>query len=73
MMLTHPQDIPEEMGRLIRRWNSWRQKDIQSIAKFHSDFELIHPFVCFLVDEMKRTYRIIKKYSIFNSKNNSGL
>ncbi len=113
MMLTHPQDIPEEMGRLIRRWNSWRQKNIQSIAKFHSDFELIHPFgdgngrvgrlimvlqcqaenyapviiensrkaeyyevleyaqrkseypfVHFLVDEMKRTFRIIEKYSI---------
>lgn len=113
IMLTHPQDIPEEMAILIRQWNSGKQKDIQSIAKFHSDFELIHPFgdgngrvgrlimvlqcqaenytpviiensrkaeyyevleyaqrkseypfVRFLVDEMKRTFRIIKKYSI---------
>ena len=44
IMLTHPKDIPEEMGRLIRQWNSKKQKNIQAIAKFHSDFELIHPF-----------------------------
>jgi len=44
IMLTHPKDIPEEMGRLIRQWNSKKQKNIQAIAKFHSDFEVIHPF-----------------------------
>jgi Fic family protein len=44
IMLTHPKDIPEEMGRLIRQWNSKKQKNLQAIAKFHSDFELIHPF-----------------------------
>jgi len=44
IMLTHPQDIAQEMGRLIREWNSKKQKNIQDIAKFHSDFELIHPF-----------------------------
>ena len=44
MILTHPKDIPEEMGRLIRRWRAVEQKDIQAIARFHSDFELIHPF-----------------------------
>lgn len=111
IMLTHPQDIPEEMGRLIRQWNSKKQKNMQAIAKFHSDFELIHPFgdgngrvgrvimvlqcqnlnyapviienarkaeyyevleyaqrknenpfVQFLVEEMKRTFKIIRKY-----------
>jgi len=111
IMPTHPQDIPEEMGRLIRQWNSKKQKNIHAIAKFHSDFELIHPFgdgngrvgrlimvlqcqnqnyapaiienarkaeyyevleyaqrknenpfVQFLVEEMKRTFKIIKKY-----------
>lgn len=111
IILTHPKDIPEEMGRLSRQWNSKKQKNIHSIAKFHSDFELIHPFgdgngrvgrllmvlqcqsqnyapaiienerkseyyevleyaqqkdeipfVQFLVDEMKRTFKIIKKY-----------
>jgi len=111
MMLTHPQDIAEEMGRLIREWNLKKQKNIQDIAKFHSDFELIHPFgdgngrvgrllialqcrvhnytpvivennrkveysevlefsqrkneyplARFLVEEMKRTYKIIIKY-----------
>ncbi|MDR4504705.1 MAG: hypothetical protein MRK01_07935 [Candidatus Scalindua sp.] len=49
MMLTYPQDIPEEMSRLIRRWNFGKQKDIQSIEKFHSDFELIHPLVMEMV------------------------
>lgn len=111
IMLTHPKDIPEEMGRLIREWNSKKQKNIHAITKFHSDFELIHPFgdgngrvgrlimvlqcqsqkyapviiensrkaeyyevleyaqrkseypfVPFLFEEMKRTFRIINKY-----------
>lgn len=44
IMLTHPKDIHEEMDLLIRRWNSNKQKDLGAIAKFHSDFELIHPF-----------------------------
>ena len=44
MMLTHPKDIPEEMGRLVRQWHLEKQKNIHAIAKFHSDFELIHPF-----------------------------
>ena len=111
IMLTHPKDIPEEMVHLIREWNATKKKNIHSIAKFHSDFELIHPFgdgngrvgrlimvlqcksqkyapviienarkaeyyevleyaqrkseypfVRFLLEEMKRTYRIIRKY-----------
>jgi Fic family protein len=44
MALTHPDDIPEEMGRLIREWSRTRDKTIVEIAKFHADFELIHPF-----------------------------
>ncbi|MBF0384502.1 MAG: Fic family protein [Candidatus Omnitrophica bacterium] len=111
IMLPHPKDIPEEMGRLILQWNSKKQKNLHAIAKFHSDFELIHPFgdgngrvgrlimvlqcqkqnyapviienarkaeyyevlefsqrknenplVQFLVEEMRRTYRIINRY-----------
>ncbi len=111
IMLTHPKDITEEMNRLIGEWNSKKQKNIHEIAKFHSDFELIHPFgdgngrvgrlimvlqcqsqkyapviienarkveyyevleyaqrkteypfVQFLFEEMKRTFRVISKY-----------
>ncbi len=111
IMLTHPKDIGEEMNQLMRVWNSKKHKNIQDIAKFHSDFELIHPFgdgngrvgrlimvlqcqnknyapviienkrkaeyyevlefsqrknenpfVQFLVEEMRRTFKIINKY-----------
>ena len=111
IMLTHPKDIAEEMGRLVQTWNSAKEKNIQSIAKFHSDLELIHPFadgngrvgrliivlqcrarnytpviiedirkseyyevlefsqrkseypfVKFLVEEMRRTFKIVNKY-----------
>jgi len=45
MTLTHPEDIPDEMGNLIRRWKRGsRRKTIREIARFHVDFELIHPF-----------------------------
>ncbi len=111
--LTHPEDIPEEMKRLFRtaRSNKLKRSPIESIADFHSSFELIHPFgdgngrvgrllmimqclshdlppiiieskrkaeyyevleysqkksnqplIAFLVDEMGRTYKVIKKY-----------
>ena len=43
--LTHPEDVPEEMGHLIRSWRSRpSKKTVKEIAKFHVDFELIHPF-----------------------------
>ncbi len=42
--LTHPEDIPEEMENLIRRWKKYSRKTIREIAVFHSEFELIHPF-----------------------------
>ncbi len=42
--LTHPKDIPEEMGRLIREWRSRPKKTIREIAVFHAHFELVHPF-----------------------------
>ena len=45
LALTHPKDIPEEMGLLIRRWKGKPvRKTVQEIARFHVDFELIHPF-----------------------------
>lgn len=44
ILLTHPKDIAEEMSRLINAWNNKKQKNIQDIAQFHADFELIHPF-----------------------------
>jgi Fic family protein/DNA-binding XRE family transcriptional regulator len=43
--LTHPADIPEEMGDLVRSWNCRpSRKTIADIADFHIHFELIHPF-----------------------------
>ena len=42
--LTHPEDIPEEMGHLIMRWKKFRRKTVQEISLFHIQFELIHPF-----------------------------
>lgn len=43
--LTHPKDIPEEMGRLIKQWRSKPvRKTLREIAVFHVQFELIHPF-----------------------------
>lgn len=46
IVLTHPKDIAEEMGRLLQTWanNPRRQRSVQDIAHFHTHFELIHPF-----------------------------
>ncbi len=43
--LTHPDDIKEEMDTLLKSWNAIANKaTIKDIAKFHVQFELIHPF-----------------------------
>ncbi len=42
--LTHPKDIPEETGHLLRGWNRSPRKTVREIAVFHAQFELIHPF-----------------------------
>jgi Fic family protein/DNA-binding XRE family transcriptional regulator len=42
--LTHPKDIPEELGHLLRAWNRSSLKTVREIAEFHAQFELIHPF-----------------------------
>ncbi len=44
IQLCHPDDIEEEMRSLLRDWNKTTTKTIADIAKFHADFELIHPF-----------------------------
>jgi len=44
MTLTHPEDIPEEMGLLVKEWLKRSRKSLRDIAHFHSSFELIHPF-----------------------------
>lgn len=44
IQLTHPKDIPEEMGHLIRNWQRLRKKTVREIGLFHVRFELIHPF-----------------------------
>ena len=38
------QDIPDEINRLIQDFNATKVKTLKDIAKFHVDFELIHPF-----------------------------
>lgn len=42
--LTHPKDIPEEMGRLVHGWQRSKKKTVREIGVFHAEFELIHPF-----------------------------
>lgn len=42
--LTHPDDIPEEIGQLLRTWKKMPNKTIKEISDFHVQFELIHPF-----------------------------
>jgi DNA phosphorothioation-dependent restriction protein DptG len=44
LSLCHPADITDELASLINEYNSKKQKTIADIAKFHIDFELIHPF-----------------------------
>lgn len=44
LALTHPQDIPEEMRGLIRRWRRHKKMTLREIGIFHVQFELIHPF-----------------------------
>lgn len=44
IQLTHPKDIPEEMGHLIRNWQRLRKKTVREVSLFHVQFELIHPF-----------------------------
>ena len=44
--LTHPKDVPEEMAGLLKGWRhtEGRRYTIEDVARFHADFELIHPF-----------------------------
>ncbi len=46
IILTHPKDIAEEMGTLMKSWRRGQEKlsDLQRIVDFHTRFELIHPF-----------------------------
>lgn len=46
LALTHPKDIPEEMAGLLKAWRrtARRSYGIEEVARFHADFEMIHPF-----------------------------
>lgn len=44
LVLTHPQDIPEEMAGLVSRWSQHKKRTVKEIAVFHAEFEAIHPF-----------------------------
>ena len=52
---THPKDVEAEMEELVNWYNSVRNRSLETIAMFHSSFELIHPFQ----DGNGRTGRII--------------
>ena len=44
--LTHPKDIPEEVAGLLKDWKrtEGRGDYVEHVARFHAEFELIHPF-----------------------------
>ena len=46
MALTHPKDMPEEMAGLLKGWRQTERRGdaIEDVARFHAEFELIHPF-----------------------------
>lgn len=52
---THPRDVADEMGELINWYNGVENKNLETVAMFHSAYELIHPFQ----DGNGRTGRII--------------
>ena len=39
-----PQEVPEKIHNLIEEYNNSNEVSIDKIAKFHAQFELIHPF-----------------------------
>jgi len=63
IVLPHPEDIPEEMGRLCKKINSIKGHPLEHIAKMHADFELIHPFG----DGNGRVGRIIMIIQLLNN------
>lgn len=52
---THPQDVEGEMKELLDQYHGIHDKNLETIAMFHSSYELIHPFQ----DGNGRTGRII--------------
>ncbi len=46
MALTDPEDIAEEMAGLLKGWRRRERQayDVEAVARFHAEFELIHPF-----------------------------
>ena len=39
-----PQEVPEKIHNIIEEYNNSNEVSIDKIAKFHAQFELIHPF-----------------------------
>lgn len=39
-----PQDVPERMDRLIAEYNQIKEPTVKDLAKFHAEYEHIHPF-----------------------------
>ncbi len=44
LILPHPEDLPEEMTRLLRKINLPKKHIAKHIAEMHASFEAIHPF-----------------------------
>lgn len=44
LSLPHPEDIPEEMSRLLRKFNHFKDHIVKHTSKTHASFEAIHPF-----------------------------
>ncbi|MEA3493627.1 MAG: Fic family protein [Candidatus Margulisiibacteriota bacterium] len=44
LILPHPEDIQEEIARLLRKINRTKEHIVKHIAKMHAAFEAIHPF-----------------------------
>lgn len=44
LSLCHPKDIPDEINDLIKKFRLIKNKTLSTIADFHINFELIHPF-----------------------------
>jgi len=61
--LPAPEDIPEEMARLMKKINKPRKHIIEHISSIHADFEAIHPFG----DGNGRTGRLLMIIQLLNA------
>lgn len=63
LTLPSPEDIPEEMARLMKKIKRPKQHIVAHIAQIHADFEAIHPFG----DGNGRTGRLLMILQLINA------